>query len=404
MAESLIRVGVRCVIAAGWAVEDGPAETFARQFYSSLLAGKRFADAVGEAREAAWNDNPRGVTWAAYQCYGDPDWSWSRETGDAQRPQLSAAHEPTNVASPVSLALALESIAIESQYDAADNRARLAAKLALLESEFGPIWGGSGAVAEAFGLAHASMGATGDAIAWYGKALDAEDGSASFKAAEQLGNLLVRQGKSAGDVGLIRRGIDHLERLARLQTTSERESLLGSAWKRLAMAETSPKAALAALDESILHYRAAADMSRQAGSLKRFYPAKSCISAEIRRAFMTDTAPRIDDERLVDLRDALNQASAHEPDFWSVVGQSELGILQALLRGRLADEIVHAIPTLRELKVRVPAVWMWDSVRAEAEFVLQPYIGRAGAGKVEKEAAGLLLEMLKEFAAVVGKA
>ena len=72
--------------------------------------------------------------------------------------------------------------------------------------------------------------------------------------------------------------------------------------------------------------------------------------------------------------------------------------------GRLADEIVHAIPTLRELKVRVPAVWMWDSVRAEAEFVLQPYIGRAGAGKVEKEAAGLLLEMLKEFAVVVGKA
>ena len=77
VADKLIEIGVRCVIAAGWAVEDGPAETFATTFYRELLAGARFIDAVGAAREAAWADDPGGNTWAAYQCYGDPGWTFA---------------------------------------------------------------------------------------------------------------------------------------------------------------------------------------------------------------------------------------------------------------------------------------------------------------------------------------
>src|SRR5690606_27039767 len=39
-ADSLIRVGVRCVVAAGWAVDDARASHFAEALYDSLLAGK----------------------------------------------------------------------------------------------------------------------------------------------------------------------------------------------------------------------------------------------------------------------------------------------------------------------------------------------------------------------------
>jgi hypothetical protein len=39
VAEALIKVGVRCVIAAGWAVEDAQATVFASSFYEQLLAG-----------------------------------------------------------------------------------------------------------------------------------------------------------------------------------------------------------------------------------------------------------------------------------------------------------------------------------------------------------------------------
>jgi hypothetical protein len=55
VAEQLIKIGVKCVIAAGWAVDDSAAATFATKFYSSLLRGNRFIDAVAEAREAAYN-------------------------------------------------------------------------------------------------------------------------------------------------------------------------------------------------------------------------------------------------------------------------------------------------------------------------------------------------------------
>ena len=81
VADALIDIGVRCVIAAGWAVEDGPAGVFATTFYDSLLAGRRFIDAVSDAREAA--QKMGGNTWAAYQCYGDPDWEF--RPGTARR-------------------------------------------------------------------------------------------------------------------------------------------------------------------------------------------------------------------------------------------------------------------------------------------------------------------------------
>ena len=58
VAGALIEIGVRCVIAAGWAVDDEAATTFAEEFYGSLLRGNRFIVAVGEARTAARERSP----------------------------------------------------------------------------------------------------------------------------------------------------------------------------------------------------------------------------------------------------------------------------------------------------------------------------------------------------------
>ena len=58
VAGALIAIGGRCVIAAGWAVDDEAASTFASTFYASLLRGNRFSAAVGEAREATLERHP----------------------------------------------------------------------------------------------------------------------------------------------------------------------------------------------------------------------------------------------------------------------------------------------------------------------------------------------------------
>ena len=67
-----INMGVKAVVAAGWAVDDGAANAFAGSFYNHLLDGALFGEAVRAAREEIWARFPGVNTWGAYQCYGDP--------------------------------------------------------------------------------------------------------------------------------------------------------------------------------------------------------------------------------------------------------------------------------------------------------------------------------------------
>lgn len=69
----LIRIGVKAVIAAGWAVNDDAALDFAQIFYARMFAGYSFGDAVKEARSNIYEKyRLSNNTWGAYQCYGDP--------------------------------------------------------------------------------------------------------------------------------------------------------------------------------------------------------------------------------------------------------------------------------------------------------------------------------------------
>ncbi len=69
----LIEIGVKAVIAAGWAVNDDAASDFATIFYSRMFAGYNFGDAVREARSFIYEKyRLSNNTWGAYQCYGDP--------------------------------------------------------------------------------------------------------------------------------------------------------------------------------------------------------------------------------------------------------------------------------------------------------------------------------------------
>jgi hypothetical protein len=75
VARELIGIGVRCVIVAGWAVNDQSALRFGDRFYKELLGTrKQFGDAVFAARDAVWKDNWQDITWGAFQAYGDPGW------------------------------------------------------------------------------------------------------------------------------------------------------------------------------------------------------------------------------------------------------------------------------------------------------------------------------------------
>ena len=73
VARELMAIGVRAVIAAGWSIDDTAAVAFATSFYEQMLAGSGLGDAVRIARRDAYNERRTSMTWAAYQCYGDPE-------------------------------------------------------------------------------------------------------------------------------------------------------------------------------------------------------------------------------------------------------------------------------------------------------------------------------------------
>lgn len=68
----LINNGVRCVIAAGWAVNDDAALEFAKVFYGQMNKGHTFGQAVKKARSIVFEKFQDTNTWGAYQAYGDP--------------------------------------------------------------------------------------------------------------------------------------------------------------------------------------------------------------------------------------------------------------------------------------------------------------------------------------------
>ena len=75
----------------------------------------------------------------------------------------------------------------------------------------------------------------------------------------------------------------------------------------------------------------------------------------------------------------------------------ELRVLVAVAAQRLAGESAALIAEFTDLKARVPARTMWDSVHSEARFTLEPYLGIASA--VEQRAARALLDALAAMAA-----
>jgi tetratricopeptide (TPR) repeat protein len=442
VAEELIRIGVRCVIAAGWAVADNAAEAFAKEFYGALLRGERFIDAVAHARREAKTYG--GDTWGAYQCYGDPDWVFVREGGDAQRPPKPFNEEFGGVASPDGLKLALETIAAEIHAgvngadpdgsDAGDKVARRAdrrakhleqqrGKIRYLEARHASKWRDIGLVAEAFGLAWEAAGDRSKAVDWYERAVESNDGSASLKALERFSNVRARlaydRAKLAGTAGssadraasrdrdpaslladeitIIATALDRLDQLTRAHRTRERLSLCGSACKRLALVEAmaghqdKEHEAIARMRD---YYQGAERLALEVGDDELFYPALNRMAAAIVVDGATAQWRGFDPSETQPVRESLARKAANDPDFWSLVGAIELDLYVALGAREIAKHVDAIIGRYADLHSRDGST-RWRSVLDQLEFVLPRYA--ASAAPPEKEAAGKLLEAVRSF-------
>ena len=133
---------MRCVIAAGWAVEDEPAKSL-RDHVLRRAAARPNGSSTPWPRRAA----PR-MRWAATpgprtSATAIPTGSSGASVGDAQHPTASLADEFGGIASAPALTLALESLAIKSRYQKA-SRETQRPKIRHLEERFVPLWGAHG--------------------------------------------------------------------------------------------------------------------------------------------------------------------------------------------------------------------------------------------------------------------
>jgi CHAT domain-containing protein len=419
VADALIAIGVRCVIAAGWAVDDQPAKVFAEVFYREILARRPFIDAVAGAREAAWNEDRKSNTWASYQAYGDPDWVYRRGPHDAVSANRPVAEEFELVASPLGLALALEELTVRVKWMRAETGAHLD-KVRHLEERFGALWGAMGAVAEAFGVAYAEGGEEEKAIHWYEHAVQSTDASASMKAQEQLANLRARSGwHQVKKLPLDGRGQVHAQRhraalaaarermqmalhslqvLVSLQASTERLSLLGSARKRLAMMELragNVVAARLALDEAALAYGQAEQQALRTDDPRVHYPGLNRMALQVAGHCGEAGWTGLDRAHADAVRNSLQRAVAGTPNFESHVGLIELQLYEALAAGRLADALPALQSQFRNLHTKASGLRGWQSVADQADLVLRAYGQRAP--EAEAKAATELLAEIQGF-------
>jgi len=243
LATEFIRMGVRAVVAAGWAVDDGAAKIFASRFYQTLLEGDSFGVAVREARKAAYLARPGTNTWGAYQCYGDPGFSLVTNVTRA-----GSAGKPLHFASVNELVNAIETIEATLKDK---GRRDVSAEIEWLERyeqharEREWNQAGDGRIGLALARAYGEAEAFDKAVGHLESAQRNAAASMTLRDQEQLPNLRARaalacwlQGKPA--TAQIDHSISEIKDLLRASETVERFALLGSAWRRRAWVSRSP--------------------------------------------------------------------------------------------------------------------------------------------------------------------
>lgn len=415
IARQLIDIGVRCVIAAGWAIEDEPAQVFAITFYREIFSGARFIDAVGTARLEAYKHKRESNTWAAYQCYGDPDWSWKTATGSIQP---TPAEEYEGVASPTTLILVLQALKTELLYATCDATARNRDRLAYLQERFA-LWTDSGAVAQEFAAAFAALPDREAALDWYRKATRAKDGTGSITAVELQAEQL---SLPEATVPELETAIAMFGQICeRYGKSLRRLTMSGNAHRRLSVKLlVSPRAADApgSLPGSGEHLELArndflAAAACEPEAVSRFYPLRVAIACKVRQKLLlfdpqdpqVALADWLDreadslDRELAEVSLEIQRGLRDNPNFWPIVAQSELEMLKGVIKMNLAPRQGDISASLRDRHNRISTRRFWAYVYDDAMALLEVYKELVGPEDkhAESKAAGTLLKELDEY-------
>ncbi|WP_460553290.1 DUF7379 domain-containing protein [Ferruginibacter profundus] len=271
----LIEIGVKVVIAAGWAVDDAAASDFANIFYTRIFEGYNFGDAVSAARTFVYENHPANNTWGAYQCYGDPFYKLINRSVAKKEYMPNYIIEEEAEIDLNNLRNDLDTRNITS-LQAAERLKSISEAVTAAEIE-------GGAIFEQQALIYYELGEYDEAAKKYAALLRLEKASYSVSALEKYFNSLAKQcmldfkqGKNKTTLAnSIDSTIRQLKKLLEVGKTAERFSLIGSAYRRKAMISIRRTEKLAA-------YKAAVDFYNKALEVNRYpYPLNNWLVLQI---------------------------------------------------------------------------------------------------------------------------
>jgi tetratricopeptide (TPR) repeat protein len=408
LSEELIKMGVKAVIAAGWAVDDSAALTFADEFYNHLLKGSTFGEAVKAARQETYElHKDRTNTWAAYQCYGDPAYrlvdkkEGSRKDSDkfvdieealVEIRKLSGSASTTAVRGFNSLSKQLESLQQK------------------IEKEC-PVWLDDSSLQEALGQAFGELFQFDKAIEYYRLALENPKCSASISAVEQLANFRIRLAVRAFENDPdhyedskkeIEAQIETLKALINtVGTSAERWSMVGGGHKRLAQISSGrePELCDKALAEMEKAYQKAWDLTVK-NAQENPYPLTNLLIAQVTRLLRADDPQRVK-ENLPELIQRSEKAAmlaeierAKAPgDFWASIAVTDANLVQAMLNSSKPGSKTPGEEVFDGLAGGYLSTWRRHGSARELHSIIEHYAFLAGVLqgiKARKKLSGYL--------------
>jgi len=252
----LIEIGVRVVIAAGWAVNDIAASDFADEFYRKLLDGSNFGNAVKAARKKIYEDHPNNNTWGAYQCYGDQYYRLMNRSETKEEPPHYIIEEEAEI----------DLINLRNDLDTRNlSFEKAMEKFKLFNTAIDAAKISNGYILEQQALILYELGEYKAAIEKFEELKKDEHASFSVSALENYCNARSKQcvvyyktQTEKGDCeNVLNTIIGELNELLKINRTAKRVSLIAGAYKRKGMVAAKPKDKMEAYQAAVNHYEEA---------------------------------------------------------------------------------------------------------------------------------------------------
>ncbi len=410
LASQFIKMGVRAVVAAGWAVDDAAAVTFATKFYRLLLDGETFGMAVRGARSKTFGDHPGTNTWGAYQCYGDPGFRLVLDARTGGWSGWSFRHKVEAMVELGNRAAAAKSANTIGKREARHQQVKDIEKVLKTRG-----WLEDPEICSALGAAFRATHNFGPAVHYLERARAAEDAQVSVKRLEMLANVRTRWAKEefvakrmsrTRAIRQIRKAISEVKHLLKLGHTSERHSLLGSSYKRLAFLQKGPNRQKS-LQRMTGEYRSATRI----GEVK--YPKPNVLMGILLQGGPWNrqvgdnewTLAATFDQVLDDLETRAPLDYHRERSFWNAIMEPDCGVLRGLRQRDLSTREEKIMDGYEEAKNLGGSPRQWDSVLWQFELALEILRspGRRTKGilevKGERDALAQIYAKVKRLAA-----